>query len=150
MSLIKIDTLPELPVLTTVEQAALPPTTRPAPNFGEVLSRDDGTFVIQKNGMPYHVVKDDPIYSEIETYLLSNSDALMPEPPLPGPTAEEKVAQAKTIRNSLLSACDWTQIGDAPIADKASWAVYRQALRDWPSTKDFPDTSTLPIAPIKE
>lgn len=35
-------------------------------------------------------------------------------------------------RNIRLSACDWTQIQDAPIdaAKKQQWQIYRQALRD--------------------
>lgn len=35
-------------------------------------------------------------------------------------------------RNNRLSACDWTQLADAPLADaeKSVWAEYRQALRD--------------------
>ena len=32
-------------------------------------------------------------------------------------------------RNKLLADCDWTQLPDAPV-DAASWATYRQALRD--------------------
>jgi hypothetical protein len=27
--------------------------------------RSDGTFVIEQNGYPYHVVQDDPLYSEV-------------------------------------------------------------------------------------
>ena len=47
-------------------------------------------------------------------------------------------------RDRLLVASDWTQLPDAPV-DKAAWAKYRQALRDFPSTwtpgptADFPD-----------
>tara|TARA_E500000318_G_scaffold14541_1_gene14123 strand:+ start:5887 stop:6174 length:288 start_codon:yes stop_codon:yes gene_type:complete len=37
-------------------------------------------------------------------------------------------------RNMLLARCDWTQAADSPLstADKAAWATYRQALRDFP------------------
>ena len=47
-------------------------------------------------------------------------------------------------RDRLLAACDWTQTADAPV-DKAAWAAYRQALRDFPATwepsavADFPN-----------
>jgi len=47
-------------------------------------------------------------------------------------------------RDRLLAASDWTQIADAPV-DKAAWAAYRQALRDFPATwvpseeANFPD-----------
>lgn len=32
-------------------------------------------------------------------------------------------------RNARLAACDWTQLPDSPV-DKATWATYRQELRD--------------------
>ena len=38
----------------------------------------------------------------------------------------------RRLRNSRLTACDWTQLPDSPLTTekKAEWAVYRQALRD--------------------
>ena len=54
--------------------------------------------------------------------------------------------QLKAERNRRLFASDWTQVPDAPV-DQASWAVYRQELRDLPSqTKDprHPVWSTPP------
>ena len=38
----------------------------------------------------------------------------------------------RRMRNSELTATDWTQMPDSPLttAKKAEWAVYRQALRD--------------------
>jgi len=57
------------------------------------------------------------------------------------------VACMKKIRNSLLAQSDWAMTLDAPI-DKAAWAEYRQALRDFPSTwtpgpeADFPEEPT--------
>ena len=47
-------------------------------------------------------------------------------------------------RDALLAASDWTQVADAPV-DRAAWAAYRQALRDFPATweprpiADFPN-----------
>lgn len=38
-------------------------------------------------------------------------------------------AMVRLERNSLLAACDWTQLSDAPV-DNLIWAVYRQSLRD--------------------
>jgi len=42
-------------------------------------------------------------------------------------------------RDSLLSMSDWTQISDAPLSatQKAAWATYRQALRDFPEACDI-------------
>lgn len=48
-------------------------------------------------------------------------------------------------RNSRLSACDWTQLPDAPV-DAAIWAEYRQALRDITDQAD-PFNITWPKEP---
>ena len=41
-------------------------------------------------------------------------------------------ALVRRLRNSRLTATDWTQMPDSPLttAKKAEWSVYRQALRD--------------------
>lgn len=59
----------------------------------------------------------------------------------------EKASSVRNDRNARLSACDWTQVGDAPISDatKASWAAYRQALRDLPSQDGFPWNVSWPV-----
>lgn len=43
----------------------------------------------------------------------------------------------KEIRSFLLNECDWTQNTDNKLTDakKEEWKVYRQALRDMPTTK---------------
>lgn len=46
---------------------------------------------------------------------------------------DSAMAQIRGQRNNLLAACDWTQIADST-ADKTTWATYRTALRDLPST----------------
>jgi hypothetical protein len=50
------------------------------------------------------------------------------------------MAQIRGQRNQLLKDCDWTQAVDCTIAKKADWAIYRQALRDLPSTVTDPRT----------
>ena len=53
-------------------------------------------------------------------------------------------ARMRHQRDRLLAASDWTQHLDAPV-DRAAWAAYRQALRDFPATwepsavADFPN-----------
>jgi hypothetical protein len=47
---------------------------------------------------------------------------------------DSAMSQLRATRNSLLLACDWTQIADCTIPKKAEWATYRQTLRDFPST----------------
>lgn len=56
-------------------------------------------------------------------------------------------AAVRAKRDQLLSACDWTQVADAPV-DKEAWAVYRQALRDVPATQSDPLDIDWPLAPV--
>jgi hypothetical protein len=37
-------------------------------------------------------------------------------------------------RNKRLTECDWTQVPDVNLTNKADWDTYRQVLRDLPST----------------
>lgn len=57
----------------------------------------------------------------------------------PDPTAEEIAADARAWRDSELTSTDWV----VPLSDhpqRAAYLTYRTALRDWPSTSDFPAT----------
>jgi len=60
--------------------------------------------------------------------------------------AEAPIEQWRVVRaerNSKLAQCDWTQLPDAPV-DAATWAVYRQALRDI-TTQDDPFNIEWPV-----
>jgi hypothetical protein len=52
-------------------------------------------------------------------------------------------------RVRLLSACDWTQLPDAPLTDteRVTWQQYRQALRDLPQTYPNPSDVIFPEQP---
>lgn len=62
---------------------------------------------------------------------------------IPAPSALS-AEQLRFNRNDLLRSSDWTQMPDSPLTDaqKASWATYRQSLRDitthanWPNLED--------------
>jgi hypothetical protein len=60
----------------------------------------------------------------------------------------ETVDSLRDRRNILLAQSDWTQSPDSPLtnAKKQEWAVYRQQLRDMPSTAD-PENLTWPSQP---
>lgn len=69
-------------------------------------------------------------------------------------TAEEQIiANAEPMqllrarRDAKLSACDWTQVADAPV-DQAAWAAYRQALRDLPANTADPKNCVWPAEPV--
>lgn len=70
------------------------------------------------------------------------------------PTAEElaalALAQVRAQRDAKLSACDWTQLTDAPLSadEKSAWATYRKALRDLPDSAGFdPANVSWPTPP---
>ena len=63
------------------------------------------------------------------------------------PTQEEKAAAIRAERDALLTATDWTQLPDVPVATREAWAVYRQALRDVTQQAGFPDTVEWPVKP---
>lgn len=56
----------------------------------------------------------------------------------------EMSAKVRDKRNKLLAECDWTQLADSP-TDKASWATYRQALRDISAQPGFPWAVDWPV-----
>lgn len=62
---------------------------------------------------------------------------------------QQKADAVRSEREALLTACDWTQLDDTPIANtqKQAWASYRQALRDVPSQAGFPFNVVWPAKP---
>ena len=65
----------------------------------------------------------------------------------PAPTDEELASAVRSKRDAMLSACDWTQVADAPV-DQSAWREYRQALRDVPAQPTFPHSVEWPVAPV--
>tara|TARA_R110001632_G_scaffold53318_2_gene131505 strand:+ start:1150 stop:1461 length:312 start_codon:yes stop_codon:yes gene_type:complete len=52
---------------------------------------------------------------------------------------EERAKEERRWRDDELKNSDWVvQVPDHP--QKTDYTTYRAALRDWPSTADFPDT----------
>ena len=63
--------------------------------------------------------------------------------------AVRELAQKDDVRrerNFFLAASDWTQLADAPV-DSASWAIYRQSLRDVTTQQGFPWEVVWPEVP---
>ena len=70
---------------------------------------------------------------------------------LDGPDPEELpdetlVNRMRSVRNRLLTQSDWTQVADAPV-DVDAWAIYRQELRDFPTTWTPVQSADLPDPP---
>lgn len=84
----------------------------------------------------------EPIGAEVFSAAKANAAAYV-EPPV---DLEALAAQARSKRNTLLAASDWTQVADAPV-DQAAWATYRQELRDITAQAGFPENISWPVAP---
>ena len=63
--------------------------------------------------------------------------------------ADQNAVLNRSQRNHLLAASDYTQMPDYNLATKAAWATYRQALRDLPTTANWPnlEPSDWPVKP---
>jgi hypothetical protein len=59
---------------------------------------------------------------------------------------EAAEANIRMSRNQLLQSCDWTQLADSAV-DKATWAAYRQELRDISLQSGFPWSVAWPQSP---
>lgn len=95
----------------------------------EVLfRRADGSYIITRNGYPYQVLPDDPLFAAAES---AGADApLDPMTPLiPAPTLAERRDAARLDRGELCKA-----LLDAGILSAASAVV--AAKGDWPSEFD--------------
>ena len=82
------------------------------------------------------------VITDAQTGEVTHRDLLDAEIAALQPTATQVRAQ----RNSLLDASDWTQVIDAPV-DQATWAVYRQALREITIQAGFPANVIWPSKP---
>ena len=78
--------------------------------------------------------------SGLSRHLFSNGSYVDKEVPVEYvPTAEDIAADARLWRDSELQTTDGIPaITDHP--ERSAYLTYRTALRDWPSTSDFPAT----------
>ena len=83
------------------------------------------------------VIVDSIVASAEFVATLEGTWALRPAPTAPPAPTDEDIA--RTWRNQELKDTDWIiPINDHP--QRATYLTYRTALRDWPSTSDFPGT----------
>lgn len=67
----------------------------------------------------------------------------------PGPTPDQAWAILRASRDYRLAASDWTQQADSPLdpTKVTAWKIYRQALRDLPSSTPDPLNPVWPAIP---
>ena len=109
----------------------------PQASGGTVYQYSQAAGVEQLDGKWYTKYILGPVFTDGETTASEQETAYK---------ASKDAEQAKSVRQSRddkLKDCDWTQITDAT-ADKATWAIYRQALRNITEQAGFPWTITWP------
>ena len=115
--------------------------------YGQIIHRVfDDSYVITKNGMPYHVYPYAAEFAEewdaVFAYAKAHPECVTEEQPYaaPTPTQEELAASVRTERNKRIAATDYLVMPDYPLStDKLEEIkVYRQALRDLPEQLGFP------------
>ena len=116
-------------------------------DYGQIIHRTaDDSYVITKNGMPYHVYPYAVEFAEewdaVFTYAEAHPEMVTGEQPYvpPVPTLEELAASVRAERNKLLALTDHLVMPDYPISQEnlEEIKVYRQALRDIPQQQGFP------------
>ena len=119
---------------------------------GNIISSGSMSEEVDQRINPDHtqVLTDFP--DDIENYrydLSTRSIVQINQSILTQRKAEEGWSILRLNRASLLTGSDWTQMPDSPLSDvkKQEWAIYRQALRDLPSSTTDPSNPTWPDKP---
>lgn len=111
---------------------------------GLIIKRITGTIdAIKSNCFEGESICYD--YDEVSTYIVDDKPVLIQTKVSP----EYLKAKLKVDRLKNLKESDWTQLPDVNLTpeQREAWSIYRQALRDYPST--VIDPSNPPPFPIK-
>lgn len=116
-------------------------------DFSHIIHRTvDDSYVIMKNGKPYHVypyaAEFAEEWDEAFAYAEAHPECVTEEQPYtpPVPTIEDLAARVRAERDRRITATDYLVMPDYPLdTDKLEEIkVYRQALRDLPQQPGFP------------
>lgn len=92
-------------------------------DFIMLHAREDGTFVVALNGLPYHVLESDPLYPYVLDVYTSDPTVVTPETPPTGPLPPPEIS-----KNSL-----YARMTDAEMDTLDHWinniATVRQRRR---------------------
>ena len=116
-------------------------------DFSQIIHRTfDDSYVIMKNGKPYHVYPYAAEFAEewdaVFAYAEAHPECVTEEQPYtpPVPTIEDLAARVRAERDRRITATDYLVMPDYHLdTDKLEEIkVYRQALRDLPQQPGFP------------
>lgn len=118
---------------------------------GSVFTRPDGSFVVDSpHGIKmYHVTREDnpALFEQVTQYCSKHPELVEPEPvpEVKAPTEEE----VRALRAFYLSCSDKYMLRDFPITKEQLTEItaYRQALRDLPTSEEWPNEVIWPQKP---
>jgi hypothetical protein len=119
------------------------PTTGPDDSFMEANSALGVTIWKPHDKATQKLITVNPYIEDNQVFTVEVADK-SEEDIAADQLAEASIVRAK--RNQLLTETDWTQVEDTS-ADKAAYAIYRQALRDITDQDGFPFDITWPELP---
>ena len=110
----------------------------------KIMHREDGSFVVEENGMPRHIPNVSPWdreWAEINAYVEQHPDDVENEKISHNPVStDELFLQLRRSRNARLASSDYLLLSDYPLPAESRNAVlaYRKALRDLPAQSGAP------------
>lgn len=122
-------------------RAAFPNISMPS-ELSDVVIESLGLSPVSQTLKPHGYVVEEAAPTLIEGAWIQQWSV---RPPIEAET-QVKSADVRQQRNSLLTACDWTQTLDAPV-DRQAWSIYRQQLRDITAQGGFPWEVEWPSMP---
>lgn len=119
--------------------------------YNKVIARTDGSFVIEKNNLPYHVPNEGEYKDEwikITNYIKKHPEIVEKEQPFIL-TEEQIIESIRIKRKSLLAETDYLVMSDYPISESSLMLIkeYRRKLRDITKQEGFPHNVIWPEKP---
>ena len=107
----------------------------------EAVNSDCGRFTVDYIGER----EGDTVLTEELIAALDSGEKVIRDGAVVDKPEEEKEAEARMLRNTLLSATDKYMVSDFPISEeeREQYVAYRQYLRDYPASVDFPETAVM-------
>lgn len=127
--------------------------------ISNIKRKNDDTFIVDYNGMPYHIIPEmESEYTAVSEYVKQNPEKCTEYiEPVYVPTQKEKEDMVRMKRDSLIQEADimllkyQEQVELGIISANETYRLdlleYKQALRDIPEQKAFPENVEYPELP---
>lgn len=124
--------------------------------IANIKRKNDNTFIVDYNGMPYHIIPEmEDEYEAVKEFVKLNPDACTDYvEPIYEPTQKEKEDMVRVKRDSLIQEADIMLLKYAEQVElgiitanetyRLDLLKYKQALRDIPEQKAFPENVEYP------